>query len=345
MSLLISRALAALGLSLAFAAEAAPPTYRIDFVDLTTPRWFKEELPTALNDRGEVLILRPYWQRVSYVLWESKTGALHQWHSRPDLALVHAFNNAGQVGGQLNDGTAFVGDRHGGAQPLGALSPGQHSDVKSLNQLGEATGISGAADGHSHAFVWNAADGMIDLHPAGAFESGGSDINRHGQVAGYVVGANGERHAAVLASGAAPQDLGCLADAGVTCRSEAAALNDSGQVVGNMNPFQTSRAFVWSASAGMHEIEATHGGHAFVLDINNAGQVIGRQWLDDQSETPFYWDATHGTHDLWSLVDAADPLRDRFSSFFPIAINQRGQIVGEGVTPSGFATVLLTPVR
>lgn len=350
---MISRALAALGLSLALTAQAAPPTYRIDFVDLPTPDWLKDDQPMALNDRGEVLILRPYWQRLSYVVWTPKTGALHQWHSRPDTTFVHAFNTAGQVGGALADETAFVADRQGGVQALGALSPGQHSDVKSLNNLGQATGGSGAADGRSHAFVWSAADGMVDLHPADASESEGRDINRQGQVAGYVVGADGERHAAVLARGAAAQDLGCLAvprhlhpvDVAAKCHSEAVALNDRGQVVGNMNPFETSRAFVWSSVKGLREIEATHGGHTFVIDINNAGQVVGRQWQDGQSETAFYWDATHGTRELWSLVDAADPLRNSFTSFFPTAINQRGQIVGLGIGPAGIGSVLLTPVR
>lgn len=348
MSFLISRALAALGLSLALSAQAALPTYRIDFVDLPTPGWLKDDQPMALNDRGEVLILRPYWQRLTYVVWTPKTGALHQWHSRPDATLVYAFNTAGQVGGTLADETAFVGDRNGGMQPLGALSPGRHSDVKSLNNLGMAAGSSGAADGQSHAFVWSAADGMVDLHPAEASESGGLDINRHGQVAGYVVGANGERHAAVLARGAAPQDLGCIAtqaDVAAKCRSEAVALNDRGQVVGNVNSFENSRAFIWSAAGSMRKIEATHGGHTFVIDINNAGQVVGRQWQDGQDETAFYWDATHGTRELWSLVDAADPLRNGFTSFFPTAINQRGQIVGQGIGPAGVGTVLLTPVR
>lgn len=345
---MISRALAALGLSLALSAQAALPTYRIDFVDLPTPGWFKDDQPMALNDRGEVLILRPYWQRLTYVVWTPKTGALHQWHSRPDATLAYAFNTAGQVGGTLADETAFVGDRQGGVQALGALSPGRHSDVKSLNNLGMAAGSSGAADGQSHAFVWSAADGMVDLHPADASESGGLDINRNGQVAGFVVGANGERHAAVLARGAAPQDLGCIAtqaDEAARCRSEAVALNDRGQVVGNMNPFETSRAFVWSAVKGLREIKATHGGHTFVIDINNAGQVVGRQWQDGENETAFYWDATHGTRELWSLVDAADPLRNGFTSFFPTAINQRGQIVGQGIGPAGVGTVLLTPVR
>ncbi len=350
---LISRALVALGLSLALAAQAAPPTYRIDFMDLPTPDWFKDDQPLALNDRGEVLILRPYWQRLTYVVWMPKTGALHQWHSRPDATLVHAFNAAGQVGGRLADETAFVGDRQGGVQALGALSPGQRSDIKSLNNLGLATGGSGALDGQWHAFVWSAGDGMVDLHPAGASESSGLDINRHGQVAGYVVGADGERHAAVLARNASPLDLGCLAapirqpqaDMAAKCRSEAVALNDRGQVIGNMNLFESSRAFVWSAAKGMREIEASHGGRAFVVDINNAGQVVGRQWEDGQSETAFYWDATHGTRELWSLVDGADPLRDSITSFFPTAINQRGQIVGLGIGPAGSGSVLLTPVR
>lgn len=343
MSSLISRALAALGLSLVLGAEAAPPTYRIDFVDLPTPDWFKDDLPMALNDRGEVLIMRPYWQRTGYVVWVPETGALNEWHSRLDGVLVNAFNNAGQVGGALADKTAFVADQHGGVQSLGALSAGRHSKVKSLNNLGLATGGSGAAGGMWHAFLWSPADGMVDLHPAGAVRSEGRDINRRGQVTGYVAGTDGHRHAAVLARDAAPRILGCLA--AEACTSEGVAINDRGHVVGNINPFASSRAFIWSAAEGMREIVATHGGHAYVVDLNNAGQVIGRQWQGSGGETPFYWDATNGTHELWSLVDPADPLRDEFTSFFPTAINQRGQILGLGIGPAGIGSVLLTPGR
>lgn len=342
-SSLISRALAALGLSLALAAEAAPPTYRIDFVDLPTPEWFRDDSPQALNDRGEVLIMRPYWERIAYVVWLPETGALHQWHSRLEGVFVNAFNSAGQVGGQLADDTAFVADRHGGVQALGALSPGRHSKVKSLNNQGLATGGSGAAGGMWHAFVWSAADGMVDVHPVGAARSEGRDINRRGQVAGYVAFTDGRRRAAVLARGEAPKILGCLA--AKACTTEGVAINDRGEVVGNVNDFASSRVFIWSAAEGMREIEATHGGHAYVIDINNAGQVVGRQWLGSGGETPFYWDAANGTHELWSLVDPADPLRDQITSFFPTAINRRGQILGHGIGPAGIGSALLTPVR
>jgi uncharacterized membrane protein len=354
MSSLLSRGLAALGLSLALAAQAALPTYRVDFVDLpTADQWLKYDLPLSLNDRGEVLILRPYWQRTTYVVWVPETGALHEWHSRLEGTSVHTFNAAGQVGGQLSDGAAFVGDRNGGVQRLGALSPGRPSDVNRLNNQGVATGAGGVADDEWHAFIWNADDGMIDLHPAEALRSGGLDVNRHGRVAGYVAGADGKRHAVVLARDVAPKYLGCLPASGQRqqakvaskCRSEAIALNDGGQVIGNMNSFETSRAFVWSSDQGMREIKATHGGRAFVIDINNAGQVVGRQWQDGQPEQALYWDATHGTHELWSLVAADDPLRNSFTSFFPTAINQRGQILGHGIGPAGSGSVLLTPVR
>lgn len=216
-----------------------------------------------------------------------------------------------------------------------------------------ATGAGGVADDEWHAFIWNANDGMTDLHPAEAFKSGGLDVNRHGQVAGYVAGADDKRHAVVLARNAAPKYLGCLptsrqrqqGEAASKCRSEAVALNDRGQVIGNMNSFETSRAFIWSSDKGMHEIRADHGGRAYVVDINNAGQVVGRQWEDGQPEKALYWDAAHGTQELWSLVDAQDPLRNGFTSFFPTAINQRGQILGHGVGPAGAGSVLLTPVR
>jgi uncharacterized membrane protein len=354
MSSFVSRALAVLGFSLAFAAQAAPPTYRIDFVDLPTPdQWLKDDLPIALNDRGEVLILRPYWQRVSYVVWVPETGALHEWHSRLDGTSVNAFNTQGQVGGQLADGTAFVGDRQGGVHRLDGLSPGRPSDVNGMNNAGMVTGAGAVSEDEWHAYLWHIDAGMVDLHPAGAAKSGGLDVNRHGQVAGYAVGADGKRHAVVLSRDAAPKYVGCLPPAqqkptrgvALKCRSEALALNDGGQVIGNMNAFEKSRAFIWSSRQGLREIKATHGGRAFVVDINNAGQVVGRQWEDGQPEQAVYWDATHGTHALWSLVDAQDPLRNGFTSFFPTAINQRGQILGYGVGPAGTGSVLLTPVH
>src|SRR4051794_9680912 len=70
---------------------------------------------------------------------------------------------------------------------------GDYREGRGINAPGHATGGSNTvAGGPLHAFLWDPATGMQDIHPFGRGESLGSDINANGQVTGYSTGV-GER--------------------------------------------------------------------------------------------------------------------------------------------------------
>jgi probable HAF family extracellular repeat protein len=111
--------------------------------------------------------------------------------------------------------------------------------------------------------------------------------------------------------------------------SEAAAVNDRGQVVGMhhhnpRNPRELRRAFFWQSESGMQDLD---GPDCAAMAMNGAGQVVG--WLSTpRGDSPlgraFLWQADKGMQDLGDLRGSAGS--------FAWGINGKGQVVGESYT-------------
>ncbi len=101
-------------------------------------------------------------------------------------------------------------------QDLGPLG-GADSYAYGVNQLGQVVGVSDAADGTQHAFLWQ--NGVM-THLGAGYACG---INDSGQVALSAMTSDGYYHASIWQNGAVT-DLGIGA---------AQAINNEGQVVGN----------------------------------------------------------------------------------------------------------------
>jgi probable HAF family extracellular repeat protein len=297
-----------------------------------------------------------------------------------------AINNSGQVVGSFlvtNGGAehAFLWT-DGVRQDLGAIDafgfpdPAQTSWSQGLNDSGQVVGISAGGT----AFSWM-NDFMIMLIPN--FESpfrlrrsAAFAVNRLGHVAGFADSSNsalifGE---AFLQTGAETVFLGSLAGSG---GSRAFALNSSDQVVGSTYEL---RAFLYSGGVmtelfpGTNESSCAYaindvgqiagyvGGRAFLWDgatvqylttpgtarsqalgLNAQGQVVGADV--HQQNVPgggafVYLDGA--MHDLNTLI----PAGSGWTLQSACAINDHGQIVGEGTHPSapGVHAFLLTPV-
>src|SRR5829696_2989422 len=112
--------------------------------------------------------------------------------------------------------------------------------------------------------------------------------------------------------------------------SEANAINNSGQVVGNasLSPFPHNRAFLWSEGVIQDLGELLFGTLETELErpinnayaINSSGQVVGAS-----GPHAFLWDASTGVQDLGTLPD-----HQRSEAG---AINNSGQVVGTSSTP------------
>jgi hypothetical protein len=91
------------------------------------------------------------------------------------------------------------------------------------------------------------------------------------------------------------QSIGWLPNAqNCPSRSEATDVSGDGRlIVGFSNDGCTERAFVWSASAGMTQLEAMGAGHNRALVIAGNGSRIGGFGQGISGNTPAFWDPTN----------------------------------------------------
>jgi probable HAF family extracellular repeat protein len=225
---------------------------------------------------------------VHAVLWSARTYAPRDLGTLggPNSAAL-AVNDAGTVVGWANDSpdptqtAAFIWDRTGGMQSLGL-----DGVATAINDLGQVVGQT--AEGQ--AFVLQGSAPLVLTNLAG--RSRASAINNAGMVAGWDdidlhghgLGHYRVGHAWIWENGT-QTDLGVLPIPGPPQHSEAYALTDAGQVVGQSGIFRSkgphqgwlvSHAFLWQADQGMIDLGTlADGGNTAAYAINKAGDVVG----------------------------------------------------------------------
>jgi probable HAF family extracellular repeat protein len=133
------------------------------------------------------------------------------------------------------------------------------------------------------------------------------------------------------------QDLGTLGGS----TSEANDISDSGIVVGVSFTSQLEvRAFKWQNG------QMTNLGSPTLLNsrayaVNDSAQIVGN-YSDGTTTQPLFWDSAGVMYDLNTVLDPITGtgwnLRHAFN------INNRGQIVGQGIHDGALRAYLLTPV-
>lgn len=276
---------------------------------------------------------------------ETAAGAYHafRWEAREgmrDLATLPggsftyatAVNNRGQVVGTSWDSRphAILWDERGGMRDLGTLPGFTGSQAFDINDTSQVVGtLSSATEGH--AFLWDERGGMRDLGTLPGFPfSAARGINSAGQVVGSLYTAAGEEHAFLWTASGGMRDLGTLPG---FSRSQAWALNDTGQVVGGgFSPTDEFHAFLWDERGGMRDLGTLAGfPRSRAWAINNTGRVVGIAFTMDSRwvSRAVLWDVG-GIRDLTSLL----PPQAGWDLWEALSINQRGQIVGQGVIDS-----------
>jgi len=283
-----------------------------------------------------------------------------------------AVNEAGQVAGSSHTpytpvgfSHAFLWDPINGMLDLGTFPGKDYSSAIALNDYGVVVGSSGGSD-EMWPFIWDSVNGMRYLEGLKeGCEGGALGINNAGQVVG--IGGDGESCGGFLWSGGSVTYF----DRGV-----GTAINNAGQVAGNT----ADGAFIWDSENGMRDLGTLSGYESRAEAISDAGQVVG--WLDNTSGPwdphAFLWEAGSGMIDLgpgraWGVNDSGqvvgsmnklylafywgadtgmirlDELLVSDSGWLRLCdawdINNRGQIVGIGITDNGERRAfLMTPV-
>jgi probable HAF family extracellular repeat protein len=177
----------------------------------------------------------------------------------------------------------------------------------------------------------------VDLGTLGGESSAATGLNDATpvQVVGQSDNALGQQRAFLWSNGAM-QDLGTLGGS----FSQASDINDGGQVVGRSHVFgdRTEHAFLWTNGA-MQDLGTLGGAWSIALGINNGGQVVGHALTAaPAAEHAFLWQ-NGAMLDLNSLL----PPGTGWVLVLARAINDRGQIVGEGLLNGEQRAFLLSP--
>jgi len=203
-------------------------------------------------------------------------------------AKVADINKSGQIVGTSAD-HAFLWS-NGMMTDLGTLG-GTRSAVHAINDQGVVVGEASTASGEMHAFVWQNGV-MKDL--AGETSSA-RGINSSGDIVG-VASAKNVRGGAVLWSGGQRQFIGDLGPSGSGSQlaslpgsmtsagtgTQAAAVNDSGQIVGScVTSSGNTHAVIWSNGkiADLNSLIPQVTGMTLTraTGINRAGQIVVEQ--------------------------------------------------------------------
>ena len=278
------------------------------------PIW-EGTIAIAINERGQVIgdggikyasHANVDWHAFSWQNGKMADLALLSTQKGGTLSHAAAVNDRGQVVGSSDTRTGVQHGflwQQGRIQDLGTLAGKNGSEAIAINKSGQIAGNSftyrlNQSPMNPRAFVWQNGR-MVDLGTLGGKSSTASAINDLGQVVGWSETKSGARHAFLWQDGRM-RDLGSLP--GKT-ESTAAALNERGEVVGysfaklpnKYTPFPLPDEHTSVPSPTITQLP-----RAFV-------------WRNGKMTAL----ATPGAHFSWA-----------------VAINDRGQIIGNTFTPS-----------
>jgi probable HAF family extracellular repeat protein len=313
-----------LALALCTTSVLAAPQVRYRITPITAPPG-SQLTATGLNNRGEVV---GSWSgEVGQHGFYWRDGRLVDLNDQvyPNAGYVEAsgINDRSQIVGIYSDAVvegfhAFVLER-GRMRDVEGPPGAQHVFASFINDRGQILGASYDQDGNYSSFLND--HGTVEVFDP-FFDP--ADINASGTVSGsyYLDGSR----AAIWKDGVITP-IGPLF-------SQGRRLNDRGQVTGAMNNNIAARAFVWERGR-LTQLPALRADqtYSWALDINNAGRIVGTTVINGPTGTvsiATVWDNGQ-VADLNALIHPHDPLRAfvTFTSAGPI--NDRGEIVAQGM--------------
>jgi probable HAF family extracellular repeat protein len=201
--------------------------------------------------------------------------------------------------------------------PVGPVA----SAAYAINNSSTIAGWSDVRAPSASAVRWE--DGKIENlnQPPTPFDdySYAMDINDKGEVTGYayIRGTSGGdrgflwKDGIIQQLGGFPQEM---------WNNRAVSINDSGEIAGYLASVEGNRAFRWKEGTATI-LSTPEGADSFAFGINDSGTIIGQVVFPSAAPHGAVW-----TYDTLELLAGSPTL----SSLAPLAINDRGQIVGYG---------------
>ena len=208
---------------------------------------------------------------------------------------VNDINNRGQIVGfsQVVD-RAVRWDAANRLVPLQLPAGFTQSLAGDINEFNITAGAATAADGNSHAVLWDAAGRLIDLGTFGAMSAVAGPINNRNEVAGATLNldpAGNQNFRAFLWN--RRDGIAFVTRPGPN--TFIAALNERNEAVGRLLPpdFSRNRAFYFSRKRGFVDLHQAPFIESSAGDINDQGTIVGSMIRANpdgsQTELAFRW--------------------------------------------------------
>ena len=295
---------------------------------------------SGLNNSGQAALSADTQGYVGDAKTLAAVGALPKHRA----SLAYAINNAGEAVGAsfniLGHARAFVWD--GAAHKIGSLPGYPYSEARGISDTGEIAGFAetGRPDRLrawvSRAFVRQPGGQLMDIGTLGGPYSAAYAVSALGTVAGKADTGDGTTHAFTWNETGGMTDLGTLGGP----NSAAYAVSSAGAVTGvsETDTLGTRHAFV-SVDGQMRELPPLAGRNssaAYAVSADNS--VFGASQATGGTKCATLWRNGKPTdlntllpaHSGWVLTEAR-------------AVNNRGQIAGQGFLNGKPCAFLLTP--
>lgn len=230
---------------------------------------------------------------------------------------------------------------NGHVEELGVANGGQ-STANAINDMGQIVGAGQFGNGY-YAYLWNGPGEFQVLGSLGGSSSYPNDINNHGVTVG-------DSELAPDPSGAIHSKAFVYENGQMTAldvfgsqNSTATAINERGQIVGGfvLGNSGIVHPFFFDPQTGMHDI-GLPGMKSGAWDINEFGVIVGSaQRAPDSNFEAFVYDSGSGLKFLQELI-STDSGWAKLN--YAHSINDRGQILGQGVINDELHVFLATPI-